>query len=559
MASAVGRLFPGTKYAIGPPIEDGFYYDFDLPRALTEEDLPRIEEEMRKIAAEGPPFEKAVTTREEARARLRDQPFKLEILEEIPGGTEISFYTHGKWGDLCEGPHVDRASRIRHFKLLSVAGAYWRGDEKRSQLQRIYGTVWWSKEDLDAHLARLAEIAKRDHRRLGRDLDLFSIHPEAGPGFVFWHPNLGIVRREIEAWWWEEHERRGYLPVYTPHVASEALYERSGHLTHYADLMYAPMEIDERAYRVKPMNCPGHILIFASRTRSYRELPLRFAELGTVYRYERSGVLHGMLRVRGFTQDDSHIFCTAEQLEAELAGVLDLARVVLETFGYVYEAVLATRPEKAIGEPAAWEHATAALRGAASRCGLAFDLDEGGGAFYGPKIDFKLRDALGREWQGPTVQCDLNLPERFQLEYAAPDGTRKRPAMVHRAVLGSFERFVGGLVEHFGGRFPFWIAPTQVAILPITDGESAFAADLERRLRADRFRTKVLEGSGSLSKRVREAQLEKIPLLAVIGKREVEKGAVSLRLRTGEDRGAILLEEFVDFCRRMREQRALEP
>jgi threonyl-tRNA synthetase len=560
MASAVGRLFPGTKYAIGPPIEDGFYYDFELPRALTDEDLPKIEEEMRRIAREGGKFVCAEATKQEARARLRGQPYKLEIVEELPEGTPITFYTHGEWTDLCEGPHVDDASRLVYFKLLSVAGAYWRGDETKPQLQRIYGTAWWSKEDLDAYIQRRAEIERRDHRRLGRELDLFTTHLEAGPGLVFWHPNLAQVRRSIEEWWWEEHARRGYVPVYTPHIASEELFKRSGHLENYADLMYAEMLIDERPYRVKPMNCPGHILIYRSRGRSYRELPLRLAELGTVYRYERSGVLHGMLRVRGFTQDDSHIFCTPDQLEGEIAGVVDLVFAVMRTFGYAFTAFLATRPEeKSIGTAEGWAHATAALRGGAEKAGLPLEMDEGGGAFYGPKIDLKLRDALGREWQGPTIQVDMNLPERFDLEYTAADGARKRPVMVHRAVLGSLERFVGGLVEHFGGRFPFWCAPVQVALLPITDAQVPYAGEVAGRLAGELLRVKRFDGAGNLNKRIREAQLEQIPYMGVIGKREVESRAVSLRLRTGEDRGAVPLEEFLALCREKRASRSLEP
>ncbi|MCI0589937.1 MAG: threonine--tRNA ligase [Planctomycetes bacterium] len=559
MASAVGHLFPGTKYAIGPPIEDGFYYDFELPRPLTEEDLPKIEEEMRRIAKEGGKFVCTEASKEQARARLKGQPYKLEIVEEIPAGAPITFYSHGSWTDLCEGPHVDDASRLVHFKLLSVAGAYWRGDEKKPQLQRIYGTAWWSKEDLDAHLARLAEIEKRDHRRLGRELDLFTTHLEAGPGLVFWHPNLAIVRRSIEEWWGGELARHGYLPVYTPHIASEELFKRSGHLENYADLMYAPMAIDERPYRVKPMNCPGHILVYASRGRSYRELPLRLSEMGTVYRYERSGVLHGMLRVRGFTQDDSHIFCTPGQLEGEIAGVLELVDLVMKTFGYSFTAFLATRPkEKSIGAPESWEHAIAALRAGACRTGLPLEMDEGGGAFYGPKIDFKLRDALGREWQGSTVQVDFNLPERFDLEYTAAEGGRKRPVMVHRAIFGSLERFVGGLVEHFGGRFPFWCAPVQVGLLPITDAQVPYAGEIASRMLGDLFRVKSFDGAGNLNKRIREAQLEKIPYMAVIGKREVEAKSVSLRLRTGEDRGAVPLEAFLALCREKRASRSLD-
>jgi threonyl-tRNA synthetase len=417
MASAVQRLHPGVSFGFGPSIEHGFYYDFELPEKLEESDLAAIEKEMRRIAKQTPKIECEEVTREVARSRLSaaKQSYKVEAVDLIPEGEAITFYRHGDWADLCEGPHVDRLDRNFHFKLLSLAGAYWRGDEKRPMLQRIYGTAFWTKEELDAHLAWLLEVKARDHRKLGSELDLFSTHQEAGAGFVFWHPNLGSVRRAIEEFWWEAHQRRGYDPVYSPHVLREQVFSTSGHLQNYADMMYSEMLIDETPYRVKPMNCPGHIIMYETRNRSYRDLPLRWAELGTVYRYEKSGVLHGMLRVRGFTQDDAHIFCTPEQLEEEIAGVVELIRLMLSTFGFEYTAYLATRPEKAIGAPEIWEKATAALKRAAERENLPLVLDEGGGAFYGPKIDFKVRDALGREWQNSTVQCDFNLPELFDL------------------------------------------------------------------------------------------------------------------------------------------------
>lgn len=558
MASAVARLIPGARFANGPPIEDGFYYDFDLPRPLTDEDLPKIEAEMRKILGEGGQFLCDTVTREEAASRLKDQPFKLETLSSIPADEKITFYRHGNWMDLCEGPHLDELRRIPPdaFKLLSIAGAYWHGDEKRPMLQRVYGTVWWNKQDLEAYLKKLEEIEKRDHRRLGVDLELFSVHPEVGAGFIFWHPNLGIVRRTIEEFLWAQLQRRGYLPVYTPHVSSEKLFQRSGHLQNYGDLMYSPMDIDGFPYRVKPMNCPGHIEIFKSTVRSYRDLPLRYAELGTVYRYEKSGVLHGMLRVRGFTQDDSHIFCTPDQLESELVGVLDLVQLIVKTFGYDYRAYLATRPkENSIGTEEFWQHATNALAQAAKKKDINLETDEGGGAFYGPKIDFKLKDALGREWQGPTVQVDYNLPERFDIHYIDRDNTQKRPVMVHRAVLGSFERFVGGLIEHYGGKFPFWLAPTQIALIPIKDDALEFAKKLEEQLLGEMFRVKLLPPDQNLNKRIKHAQHEQVPYMAVIGAREAAANSIALRLRSGEDKGAVPVEEFLKLCREKRTNR----
>lgn len=555
MASAVARLFPGARFGNGPPIEDGFYYDFDLPRALTPEDLGKIETEMRRILNEGGAFQCEEVSREEATKRLAEQKFKLETLASIPANEKITFYKHGKWMDLCEGPHVDEVRKIPQdaFKLLSIAGAYWHGDEKQPMLQRIYGTAWWSKADLEEYLKRLEEIEKRDHRRLGKDLELYSIHQDVGAGFIFWHPNLGQVRRTIEEFLWGELQRRGYEPVYTPHVASERLFHQSGHLQNYAEMMYAPMAIDEMPYRVKPMNCPGHVQIFKTTTRSYRDLPIRYAELGTVYRYEKSGVLHGMLRVRGFTQDDSHIFCTPEQLEGEIMGVLDLVKLIVKTFGYEYKAYLATRPaEKSIGTEDFWKLATESLRTAATKSDIALEMDEGGGAFYGPKIDFKLKDALGREWQGPTVQVDYNLPERFDIHYVDKDNTLKRPVMVHRAVLGSMERFVGGLIEHYGGKFPLWLAPTQVAFIPIKEESLEFCRKLEAEMRAEGFRVKLMPPEINLNKRIKTAQQEQIPYMAVVGGREAAANSVALRLRTGEDKGAMPVEAFLKLCREKR-------
>jgi threonyl-tRNA synthetase len=560
MASAVERLFPGAKFGFGPAIEHGFYYDMELPSPLEEQDLKRIEKEMRRIAKQSPELRCTVLTREQAKQQLaeRGQSYKVEAVDLIPEGEAITFYTHGDWSDLCEGPHVDRLDRPFHFKLLSVAGAYWRGDEHRPMLQRIYGTAFWSEAELEAHLKWLEDVKQRDHRRIGTDQDLFSIHPEAGAGFVFWHPRLGSIRKAIEDFWWDEHKRRGYQPVYTPHVSREDLFAVSGHLENYAEMMYAPMDIEDVPYRVKPMNCPGHILIFKNRGRSYRELPLRWAELGTVYRYEKSGVVHGMLRVRGFTQDDSHIFCTPEQLAAEIAGVLELVRYMLETFGFRFTAYLATRPEKAIGEPEIWDRALDALRRGAAQAGIELELDEGGGAFYGPKIDFKVKDAVGREWQQSTVQCDFNLPERFDLLFTDSDGHKKRPIMVHRAILGSFERFVGVLIEHFAGKFPFWLAPEQVAVLPIREEHAEYAQGLAARLEREGFRVRCLDEASHLNKRIKQAQAEQIPFMLVVGEREAAEGTCAVRPRGTRDQTAMPFERFLELARELEASRALE-
>ena len=560
MASAVQRLYPGVSFGFGPAIEHGFYYDFDLPTKLEDADLAAIEKEMRRIAKQTPEIVREEVSRAEARKRLsaRQQGYKVEALDSIPENEKISFYRHGDWEDLCEGPHVDRLDKNFHFKLLSLAGAYWRGDEKRPMLQRIYGTAFWSKEELDKHLAWLIEVKERDHRRLGTDLDLFSTHQEAGAGFVFWHPNLGAVRRAIEEFWWEQHQRRGYDAVYTPHVLREQVFAVSGHLQNYADMMYSEMLIDEMPYRVKPMNCPGHSIMYKTRNHSYRDLPLRWAELGTVYRYEKSGVLHGMLRVRGFTQDDAHIFCTPEQLEVEIAGVVELIRLTLETFGFEYTAYLATRPEKAIGSEEIWAKATAALEAAAKRENLALVFDEGGGAFYGPKIDFKVRDALGREWQNSTVQCDFNLPERFDLKFTDSDGKEKRPIMIHRAVLGSMERFVGGLIEHFGGKFPLWCAPKQVALIPIREEHAPYVKGLAKKLQHALYRVDCMDDPGHMNKKIKEAQHAQIPFMLIAGDREAAEGTVAVRRRGTREQVDMKFEDFVALIDKLRTTRSLE-
>jgi threonyl-tRNA synthetase len=565
MASAVQKLYPGVQFGFGPNIEHGFYYDFDLEEPLTDKDLKRIEKEMRRIANRSPKVERQEVSRDEARALLEEwgQAYKIEALDLIPEDEEITFYFHGegdeRWGDLCEGPHIEGFGDAFHFKLLNVAGAYWRGSEKNPMMQRIYGTAFWQKEELAQHLAWLKEVKQRDHRRLGEDLDLFSTHKDAGSGFVFWHPNLGAVRRAIEDFWWEIHQQDGYKPVYTPHISRETLFAVSGHLENYGDMMYAPMALDELPYRVKPMNCPGHVLIYKDRARSYRELPMRWAELGSVYRYERSGVLHGMLRVRGFTQDDAHIFCTADQLADEIAGVCRLVDKVMSTFGFEVTAYLATRPEEnSIGDDAIWERATEALQQAADSLDLTLEPDPGGGAFYGPKIDYKIKDALGREWQNSTIQCDFNLPERFDLTYAAPDGSLQRPIMVHRAILGSLERFAGVLIEHFGGKFPFWCAPTQVAVIPIREEQAEYCSQLESRLRGELFRVEAMTDPGHMNKKIKQAQRAQIPFMLIAGEREQEEGAVAIRRRGTREQEVVKVEEFLELARRLRTERSLE-
>ena len=552
MAEAVTRLFPDVSLAIGPPIEGGFYYDFDLSHKLVPEDLERIEKEMKRIVKQDERFERFEMPRTEALERVKTQgrQYKVEIIEDLEPDSIVSFYTNGGFTDVCRGPHLPTTGMVGAFKLLSVAGAYWRGDERRTMLQRIYGTAFWTREELDAHLKALEEAKKRDHRVLGKQLDLFSVDEEIGPGLILWHPHGAMVRHLIEEFWRKEHFKRNYQLVYTPHIASEKIYEHSGHLENYAENMYAPMEIEEKPYRLKPMNCPAHIKIFQSRTRSYRDLPLRMGELGTVYRYERSGVLHGMLRVRGFTQDDAHIFCTPEQLSDEVAGVLDLVDVMMSAFRYGYKVFLATMPEKHLGTEAEWESATDSLREALARRGLDYEIDEGGGVFYAPKIDVKLVDALGREWQGPTIQVDLNLPKRFHVTYVGADNREHEVIMIHRTVLGSMERFVGGLIEHFGGAFPLWLAPVQVRVLPIGEAQCEYAQNMGRTLREQDIRAEVDLANEKIGAKIRQATLDKVPYMVIVGAREVAQEKVSVRHRTGGDQGVCALEDFVERLRK---------
>ncbi len=545
MAVAVMRLFKNVKLGFGPAIKEGFYYDFDLAERLNDETLVQIEEEMKKVIAEDLPFRRTEIDRAEAREKLKKdkQTYKVEWINELPD-ERVSLYSNDGFVDLCAGPHLDRTGRIKVFKLLRVAGAYWRGSEERPMLQRIYGTAFWKQEDLDKHLKYLEEVKKRDHRLLGRQLGYYSVNEEIGPGLILWHPNGAMVRRVIEDFWYCEHLKRGYQFVYTPHMASEVIYQHSGHLENYAENMYGPMDVEEKAYRIKPMNCPGHIKIFDTTKHSYRDLPIRYAELGTVYRYERSGTLQGLLRVRGFTQDDSHIFCTPEQVAEEVTAVLDLVNVMMRAFKYQYTVYLATMPEKHLGTLEEWTRATDALKQALAAAGLKYEMDEGGGVFYAPKIDIKLTDAIGREWQGPTIQVDLNEPKRFNLVYVGSDGAEHEVVMIHRTVLGSMERFVGGLLEHFAGAMPLWLAPEQVRVLSITDAHAAYANKVAAQLREKGLRVTVDLRNEKTGFKIREATLVKIPYALVVGDKEVSSETVSVRKRGEGNIGPMPLAKF---------------
>ena len=560
MAMAVQKLFPRAQVTIGPWTETGFYYDFDSPEPFTEADLKAIRKEMIRIINRKLPLERIEVSRAEAEARIKAQnePYKLEILAGI---TEpITLYTLGEdWWDLCAGPHVAHTGELnpQAFELESVAGAYWRGDETNAQLQRIYGTAWETAEQLAEHQRRKQEALRRDHRRLGVDLDLFSIEDEAGAGLVFWHPRGARMRLLIEDFWRQAHFAAGYELLYTPHVADISLWQTSGHLDFYSESMFGPMQVDERQFQLKPMNCPFHVLTYASRLRSYRELPIRWAELGTVYRYERPGVMHGLMRVRGFTQDDAHVFCLPDQITAEILRILDLTEEILSAFDFrSYEINLSTRPEKSIGEDAVWELATAGLVEALERKGWAYTIDEGGGAFYGPKIDLKIEDAIGRMWQCSTIQLDFNLPERFELEYVAADGSRQRPIMIHRAIFGSLERFFGIMTENYAGDFPFWLAPEQVRLLPVTDEVRPFAEQVLGQLSAAGIRASVDHSGDRLGKLIRTGEQMKIPVLAVIGAREAETASVSLRSRRDGDLGSRPVAALLESAQRANRDRA---
>ena len=534
MAEAVQSIFPDAKFGIGPAIEDGFYYDFDLPRPLNPDDLPLIETKMGKIIASNEPFIRKEVTKEEARRLFATQPYKLELIDEIPD-EKVSLYQQGSFVDLCRGPHVSSTKEIKAFKLINIAGAYWRGDERCPMLQRIYGVAFDTKKTLDEHLKNLEEAARRDHRKLGKELDLFSIQDEAGPGLVLWHPKGAIIRRIIEDFWKDEHVKRDYEIVYTPHIARIDLWKTSGHLEFYQDYLYSPMDVEGQKYILKPMNCLAHILIYKTKLRSYRELPIRYAELGTVYRYERSGVLHGLSRVRGFTQDDAHIFCRPDQLEEEIIGVLDLALFMIDAFGFSsYQVLLSTRPEKYAGTIQAWEEATDTLRQALEHSKVAYKVDPGEGVFYGPKIDIKFESALGKAWQGPTIQVDFNLPQRFNVTYIGEDGKEHTVVMVHRTVLGSMERFLASLIEHYGGTFPLWLAPVQVKVIPVADRHLGYAHKLEAQLKNEGVRVEVDARSERINLKIRQAQLDKIPYMLVVGDKEIADSTVSIRLRSGE-------------------------
>lgn len=562
MAQAVLEMFPDGKVAIGPPIEDGFYYDFDLPRPLTPEDLQVFEKRMREIIQGNYEFKKRVVSADEARQIFSRQPFKIELIEGLEKGgfdeygeplsekPEISIYTQDSFVDLCRGPHVESTRQINEdaIKLLNVAGAYWRGDEKRPMLQRIYGTAWQTADELENYLWKLEEARKRDHRRLGRELDLFSVSEEVGPGLILWHPKGGKIRKLAEDFCRAEHEKGGYEFVFSPHIGKAQLWETSGHLDWYRENMYSPLDIEGQQYYLKPMNCPFHIQIYKSRIRSYRDLPLRFAEWGTVYRYERSGVLHGLLRVRGFTQDDAHLFCRPDQMPEEIDRVLEFSLNILRAFGFQdFQAYLSTRnPAKAAGSPEQWEAPTEALRKALIRAGIDYQIDEGEATFYGPKIDIKVRDGLGREWQLSTIQFDFTLPENFNLVYVGEDGQEHRPYMIHRALLGSMERFMGVLIEHFAGAFPVWLAPVQAMLIPIADRHVGYAREVAQALQRAGLRVEVDDRGERMNAKIRDAQNQKIPYMLVVGDREAEQGAVAVRLRSEENLGAMSIQTFIE-------------
>jgi threonyl-tRNA synthetase len=566
LATAVRELFPSAGIGFGPAIEDGFYYDFQVDRPFTPEDLERLEAKMKEVAARDFPFVREVVDRAEAERRFADDPLKLERIAELGDDETITIYTDGPFVDLCRGPHIPGTGRLKHFKLLHAAGAYWRGDEKRQMLQRIYGTAWFKKEDLDAYLHRLEEARRRDHRVLGKQLDLFSIQETVGPGLVFWHPKGAIVKwlltRAVE----DDNVRNGYELVYTPNITREELFRISGHLPLYEANQYPPMaagheESDDIRYRVKPMNCPMHALIYKSQQRSYRDLPVRLSEVANVYRNERSGVLHGLLRVRGLSMDDAHIFCTLDQVEDEIFLCLDqVDRLVRETFGFELDFEVSTRPPERLGDDAVWDRAEAMLKRALERKGIAYRVDEGGGAFYGPKIDIKFRDAIGRLWQGPTIQLDFNLPERFQLEYTGPDNRPHRPAMIHRAIYGTLERFIGNLIEHFAGAFPVWLAPEQVRVIPISDAQAEAARKLAARLKAAGIRVHVDDRGETLNYRIREGEVQKVPYMAVVGQREAESDSLALRVRgAGKKQEVMPIAAFLERITQEVQSRGIVP
>ncbi|RJR18988.1 MAG: threonine--tRNA ligase [Nitrospiraceae bacterium] len=551
MAHAVKELFPDTKLAIGPAIADGFYYDLDCTHSITQEDLAEIEKKMKDIIKARRPFVRKELSRGEAVelfSRL-GETYKVELLNEITDDT-VTVYEEGDFTDLCRGPHLESTGKVKAFKLLSVAGAYWRGDENNKMLQRIYGTAFPSKEELKKHLDFLEEVKKRDHRRLGKELDLFSLNDDIGAGLVLWHPRGAAIRRAIENFWLDEHHKAGYQILYTPHMAKLDLWKKTGHLDFYKENMYSPMEIEGLEYEIKPMNCPFHVSIFKSHLRSYRELPLRFAELGTVYRYERSGVLHGLLRVRGFTQDDAHIFCREDQIEDEVLRVLDFTLFVLKTFGFSdYDIYLSTRPEKYVGTDAAWTKATGALEKALIEKGLKYEVDPGEGVFYGPKIDIKVRDSLGRQWQCSTIQVDFNIPERLDISYRGSDSKDLRPIMIHRALMGSLERFFGVLIEHYAGAFPFWLSPVQISLLTIAERHAEYSRAILDTLIKEGIRVDLDDDNEKIGYKIRKATMLKTPYMCIIGDKEMENNTINIRKRNGDTVGEMTIDELISFLK----------
>lgn len=549
MAQAVKRLYPQAKLAIGPAIENGFYYDFDIDTPLSENDLGKIKQEMQKIIDADQPFVRKVIPREQAIElfKKRNEKYKLELIHDMPDEDSLTVYYNDGFVDLCRGPHLPSTGRVKAFELLKVSGAYWRGDEKNKMLQRIYGISFPQKKELRLYLNRLAEAERRDHRRLGKELDLFAFYQEVGPGLVHWLPKAALIRDIIEGFWKKEHYKAGYSLVYTPHIGKSNLWETSGHLEFYAENMYAPMQIDEQDYYIKPMNCPFHIMIYKSKLRSYRELPIKYAELGTVYRYERSGVLHGLMRVRGFTQDDAHIICTSTQLKDEVVKLLDFSMFFLRSFGFKdFQIFLSTRPEKAVGEEKIWDQATNSLKEALEASRLPYQIDEGEGVFYGPKIDIKIRDALDRQWQCTTIQFDFNLPEQFDMVYIGEDNREHRPFMIHRALLGSLERFFGILLEHYEGNFPLWLAPVQVQIIPIAENHVEYAGKIHSQLLAQDIRASVNQDNEKVGYKIRQAEKEKIPYMIIVGDKEIEQNTISVRKHQVGDIGNFSLSKFIE-------------
>ena len=549
MAHAIKELYPDAKLAIGPSIDDGFYYDIDCADTIKLEDLPKIEKKMQELIKAKQPFVQKEVSRDEALKLFGDmgETYKVELINELESPT-VTLYEEGGFVDLCRGPHIDQTGRVKAFKLLSVAGAYWRGDEKNKMLQRIYGTAFFKKDELNKYLDFLEEVKKRDHRKLGKELDLFSMNDEIGAGMVLWHPRGAAIRREIENFWLDEHHKAGYQIVYTPHMAKLDLWKKTGHLDFYKENMYSPMEIDNLEYEIKPMNCPFHVSIFKSHMRSYRELPIRYAELGTVYRYERSGVLHGLLRVRGFTQDDAHIFCREDQIDNEVLKVLEFTLFVLKTFGFVeYDIYLSTRPDKYVGTEDGWERSTAALEKALKQKELKYEVDPGEGVFYGPKIDIKVRDTLGRQWQCSTIQVDFNIPERLDIKYRDSDSSDRRPIMIHRALMGSLERFFGVLIEHYAGAFPVWLSPVQFSVLTISEKHVQYGQDILNTLINNGIRADIHDENEKIGYKIRKVTMLKTPYMCIIGDKEIENNTVTIRKRNGDNVGEMNIDKLTEF------------